>query len=695
MANRIIRGTTSYASARNRTNLFAMKRNVFISLALLLVALSILRSAVATRLDGFTIDEAYHIAAGVSYVKYNDFRINPEHPPLVKLWVGSFMAATGFRLDSLRQFNDKPGERNYANLAVFRQNDPDSVQRRARTAMYGLNGLLLLALAFALERVFNAGVSLGTLLFLAIDPTVAAHLPVVMTDLPVALLSATAVVLAARAFREWKWGDLTACSAFLGLALTAKHSAPVIVLGVALIGAGLAIVQRLGSPKHPRWLRGAKLCAVLGGAMLILWASYLFRYSESPFGTESFNRSLAEKIDDVASPRYHAGLATMAATHVVPRAYLWGFADTIRAGLEGRESLQLFFGRVYRSKGPRYFFPGIIAVKVPIGLIALILLGLFLFITRRISPDWILPGGVVLAVALFFLLVLSTGATYAGVRHALPVVVLLAIFAGIGFERALSSKTWHLKVFVAMAFVAAAVSTVPQMRPWEYFNEFVGGTTNAYKSFSDEGVNLGQRSKELAEYYKRDLKPNGMRPVCLYWVWDEEKSARGIDCFGSDEKHDAALIELPERAGTIFAGPSDFIRSSYWDAAALREAKPAERLGNLFIFQGTFYLPGEAASDFYWRGINKVYGEKPDDAEAERAFRRSVELDPTAYFVHIELGNIYLKRRSRDECVSSYTEALNYAPEDPTIRAALQNQIQLVSGEALAGVSPLRDPHME
>jgi hypothetical protein len=672
-----------------------MKRNVFISLAFLLVALSILRSAAATRLDGFTIDEAYHIVAGVSYVKYNDFRINPEHPPLVKLWVGSFMAATGFRLDSLRQFNDKPGERNYANLAVFRQNDPDSVQRRARAAMYGLNSLLLLALTFALERVFNAGVSLGTLLFLAIDPTVAAHMPVVMTDLPVALLSATAVVLAARAFREWKWGDLAACSAFLGLALTAKHSAPVTVLGVALIGAGLAIVQRPGFPNQPRWLKGAKLCAVLGGAMLILWASYLFRYSESPSGTGSFNRSLAEKIDDVASPRYHGVLATMAATHVVPRAYLWGFADTIRAGLEGRETLQLFFGRVYRSRGPRYFFPGMIAVKVPIGLIALVLLGLFFFITRRISPDWLLPGGVVLAIALFFLLVLSTGATYAGIRHALPAVVLLAVFAGIGFERALSSKTWQPKVFVALAFVAVAVSALPQMRPWEYFNEFVGGTTNAYRSFSDEGVNLGQRSKELADYYKRDLKPNGVRPVCLYWVWDEEKSARGIDCFGSDEKRDAALVELPERAGTILAGPSDFIRSSYWDTAALQEAKPAKRLGNLFIFQGTFYLPGEAASDFYWRGINKVYGEKPDDAEAERAFRRSVELDPTAYFVHIELGNIYLKRRSRDECVRSYTEALKYAPEDPTIRAALQNQIELVARQTLAGVNPLRDPHME
>ncbi|MGA8776599.1 MAG: hypothetical protein WB536_19570, partial [Terriglobales bacterium] len=62
-------------------NLFITRRGTFVWLALLLVALAILRSAVSTRLDGFTIDEAYHIAAGVSYVKYHDFRINPEHPP--------------------------------------------------------------------------------------------------------------------------------------------------------------------------------------------------------------------------------------------------------------------------------------------------------------------------------------------------------------------------------------------------------------------------------------------------------------------------------------------------------------------------------------------------------------------------------------------------------------------------------------
>ena len=57
------------------------------------------------------IDEAYHIAAGIFLRRYHDFRLNPEQPPLVTLWVGSFMAAAGFHLDSLRQFGDKVGER--------------------------------------------------------------------------------------------------------------------------------------------------------------------------------------------------------------------------------------------------------------------------------------------------------------------------------------------------------------------------------------------------------------------------------------------------------------------------------------------------------------------------------------------------------------------------------------------------------
>jgi hypothetical protein len=75
-----------------------LRKHLFVILVLLIVCGAIFRSAVTTRLDGFTLDEAYHIAAGVSYIRNADFRINPEHPPLVKLWVGRFISATGFQL---------------------------------------------------------------------------------------------------------------------------------------------------------------------------------------------------------------------------------------------------------------------------------------------------------------------------------------------------------------------------------------------------------------------------------------------------------------------------------------------------------------------------------------------------------------------------------------------------------------------
>ena len=38
--------------------------------------------------DSGTVDEVAHIPSGYSYVKYLDYRLNPEHPPLAKILAG-------------------------------------------------------------------------------------------------------------------------------------------------------------------------------------------------------------------------------------------------------------------------------------------------------------------------------------------------------------------------------------------------------------------------------------------------------------------------------------------------------------------------------------------------------------------------------------------------------------------------------
>jgi hypothetical protein len=673
-----------------------IRPRLFILLLILIVGSAILRSALATRLDGFTYDEAYHIAAGVSYVKRADFRLNPEHPPLVKLWVGSLLSATGFRLSPFRELNDKSDESGFAQQDVFLHNDPDSVQRRSRIAMYTLNGLLLILLAFALRRTFGSVAALGTMLFLAIDPTVAAHLPVVMTDLPVALLGASAVVLAACAFKTWRWTDLVACSVALGLALGAKHSSTVFYVFLALAGAVLAIFLPRFGQTDSRLRRFGKLAAVLLGALTLLWGLYFFRFRESTTMREAFNRPLADKIEDVHLPLYRFALRQMAATHIAPRAYTWGLADTLRAGVEGRAASRLAFGRVYYIRVPKYFFPGVIALKLPIGLSVLVLIGIVLFLSRCLPPDWNLPAAIVLLASLCFLAVLSSGAPYAGIRHALPVVVLLAIMGGITAHAALSPSTKSLKVLVPLAFLAAAASALPVMRPWEYYNEIIGGGKNAYLFFNDEGVDMGQRGKEIVKYYREVLQPVGEVPFVGYPLDPLiEGKARGMDCVGSDPKRDEARLNSPTWSGTFIMSTWTLSKRLWWDSPQLRAAAPVARIGNAIVFRGTFMLPGEQAPTMYFLADLKLYAEKPDLEAAERLLRQSAAIDPTAFFVNIELGNVCLKRGLREDALRAYTLALAQAPNDSALRRSIEEQMRRVTSQSLEQIPALRNPQLE
>jgi hypothetical protein len=674
---------------------FRINGRFFIFLLMLLVGAAILRSAIATRLDDFTLDEAYHIAAGVSYVQRADFRLNPEHPPFVKLWVGAFMSGSGFHLEPFREFHDKFDERTFSEENVFQQNDADSVQRRSRIAMWTLNGLLLVGLALALRDSFGPFVSLGTILFLAIDPTVSANLPVVMTDLPVALLSATAVVLATRAFQSWEWRDLLSCSGALGLALSAKHSAPVFYIFLGLAGLGLALRSGQTGAAKQRLLRLAKLCTALLAALVVLWGSYFFRFSESSSNTEVFNRPLAEKIADVNSPVYRFVLAGMSAAHIVPRPYIWGFADVIRAGLEGRALSQLAFGHLYYSKAPWWFFPGVISVKLPVGLTLLILFGVYLFFARRFPREWSLSLSIVFAATLWFLLVLSRGATYAGIRHALPAIPLLAIFAGCAMHLAITSKTIAPKIIVGLGFLLAALSAIPVVRPWEYYNELIGGARNAYLYFDDEGLDVGQRSKDLARYYRQMVQPTGELPRVAYLGSDVTLRARGVDYVGQDPKRDESQMASPVWSGTILIESRFISRRLWWDIPPLRAAAPAARFGNLLVFRGTFSLPTQSAAGLYFAATAKIFDAKPDYAAAERLFRQTVALDPKVFFADIEIGNLCMKRGSREDALRAYSAALEHAPNDRALRQSIQDQIERVSVEPLDRIGALRDPGME
>lgn len=670
---------------------------VFLLLAVAIILAAVLRSAIATRLDGFTLDEPYHIVAGVSYVQRADFRINPEHPPLVKLWVGSIISALGFHLTPFREIHDKYDERSYTNDNVWTlAANPEALQHHARIAMFAFNGILLAIFTLALYRVFGPFVALGTLLFLAIDPFVAANLPVVMTDLPIALLGASAVVLAARAFLTWSWPDLAACAAALGLALAAKHSAPIFCIALSFAGLVLALALPPKTPRDTRVLRIAKLATVLLAAVLVLWGFYRFRFTESAASQEVFNRPLADKIADLRSPGYHFALTHLAAWHLLPRAYIWGLADTARAGLEGRLESRLVFGHAY-LQAPWFFFPTIFAVKLPIGLFLLILLGLFLFFARRLPDTFRIPAALVLFVAICFLFVLIRGSAYGGMRHALPVMVLLSIFGGCAAHAALATSAKWLKATVVIAFVGAAISALPALRPWEYFNEFVGGSERAYLFFNDEGLDCYQRHRELDRYYHHVVEPAGEIPVIEYVPYDQEANYRHLDWVGRDEARDAPRFQSPIFTGIIMVQARYLGPSLLGDWPALRASRPAARFGDLVVFKGTYDIGPILADDRYYNGLNKLFTAKPDPVAAEHFFQQSVHLYPRAFWSSIELGNIYLARNARAQAIAAYTQARDNAPAASTFQQAIIDHLRTVTSTIgpLDHLPPLRDPYLE
>src|SRR6266481_9848627 len=144
----------------------------FLVLAVALIVLGVFRSAWATRLDGFTIDEPWHITAGVAYLRTGEYFLNPEHPPLVKLVAASAVPQSIFQFAAPGLLYDKTDERKFVEATMYEHNDADFIQARVRRAMYFFNGLLLLFFALATFRIFGGTVALGSLLFVLIDPTV-------------------------------------------------------------------------------------------------------------------------------------------------------------------------------------------------------------------------------------------------------------------------------------------------------------------------------------------------------------------------------------------------------------------------------------------------------------------------------------------------------------------------------------------
>jgi hypothetical protein len=655
-----------------------------------IIAAGIANSSWATRHDSYTIDEPWHIVAGVSYYREGSLRLNPEHPPLVKLWIAPWVESGWFRFPSPGRLFDKLQEREYADKVMFSYNDADRVQHSARRGMYWFHGLLFLIFGALLS--IEAGVPAASLalLFLLFDPTVAAHLPVVMTDLPLAILGGISLVLVARLARTWAWPSALLLGLFLGLTLASKHSALILLSVLPLLALAASVFSRVDSRGERR---RRVLMAVAAGLLpvVVLWATYGFRYWERTPGEDWFNRPLKDKIDDVRSPWWKSGLRIASNVRVVPRAYLWGLADVVRAGIDGRMDSALVFGKIYVGRAPLHYMPSAIATKLTPAGLALSVLALYAVGLAWRRRRWFSAESIAWIAGTWMLLVLiRSGTVYGGVRHALFLWMMIAVAAA-----AASSLLWRgcnssIRAGLCVLWVAYLASAARIERPWSYHNQLAGGTESAHLSIGNEGLDLGHRSREIAEYYHRELKPRGTKPLILYFISKEEWDYRRVERIKFKETTSHTF------RGVVIAGPAELSPGPEDRFAPLRGMTPKHRIGTVQVFEGTVALPRVRAYFLFYEAVEKLAGAKPELEAALAQLVEAAALGPDLTPIQIELGNTWLRKGGKQKALAAYRAAREGRGVDEKLRSALEAHMASVEAAGdPAKLSTFRNPAFE
>jgi tetratricopeptide (TPR) repeat protein len=272
----------------------------------------------------------------------------------------------------------------------------------------------------------------------------------------------------------------------------------------------------------------------------------------------------------------------------------------------------------------------------------------------------------------------------------LPIIPLLAVLAALTIYKAIRSRSLVLRGAVVAIAIGALLSAIPVMRPWEYYNETVGGAESANSYFSDESIDLSLRSRELADYYHETLEPAGEIPYINYPIRGAERKSRKLDWVGKDRDRDAQKLDSEYLSGTVIMGARQMN-----NFPVFRDAVPVARFGNLFVFRGSFHVPAIKANALANRANNLIYAAKPDIEAAIKLLEQALVIQPKRYPRAVELGNQYLKLGNRLEALRAYRSAKENAPPDADISELLDGQIVRVETEPLDQIAPLRNPDIE
>ncbi|MFH1549500.1 MAG: glycosyltransferase family 39 protein [Planctomycetota bacterium] len=462
-----------------------------------------------------TSDEVADLPSGYTHLMLHDYRLFPEHPPLVKTLAALPLLPTGpdMKTDDVlwKTASDSRKNWNYGILFSFDWNGgvTDEMFFRGRLVIVLLGICLGLLVFFWTRSIFGNAAGVFALFLYSFSPNIIAHSRLITTDLGVSLFALLALWCFDRALRRITPVRVLLAGITLGLAFLAKYNALVLLPVFAIILLVRALDNKRVRGKIAREFslrtRGIRLLVmpvvllvILGVTAGTIWAGYGFRfYAFSEPGLEYTGRFTDPVKSGLHQSLYEFGLDNK----LLPQAFLRGFHYNVHNS-EREDALCTLDGKTRTKPWPSYYVMTFL-YKTPVPMLIFFVAALVLAL--KLGADkWrgLLP--LIVFAFIYYATALSTNVNL-GHRLVLPVIPVIFIFTGSVINRIRGAGRGGLVLltvfFLGLAgwYVAEAALIYPDYIA--YFNQIAGGPDNGYKHLVDSNIDWGQDVKRIEKNF--------------------------------------------------------------------------------------------------------------------------------------------------------------------------------------------------
>jgi tetratricopeptide (TPR) repeat protein len=643
---------------------------------ILLLGLLVSQGLLSMRQKSATFDEVPHLGHGYFYLLTGELRIITPVVnilaalPLLFLGYRTFVIPQDFSIqkDDFERWGYVFGDR----LLYHSNYDSDWVLFLGRLPILLISmigGIFVFKWA---KELYGSRSGIFALFLYAFSPNILAHSRLITHDLGVSVFILIAL------YQFWKlrdrvtMGNLILSGVSLGLALSSKPTAVVLLplyflytFSIPISSSTIGVSTKFFTNK-----RGGYILSFIIILLIFVIALYVF----------------------ILSHGLNLGCI---------RNYLMSLFD-LSGQIQGRPSFLM--GKT--GRGWYHYFLVAFLIKTPIPTIIFILMSIIFFKkirNKRLSDEFLLiiPILTIFGVA-------SYSRFNLGLRHILPIYPLLFVFvskvANLRFHR--SNGVLSFLIFIlCWWYLVSSLKIYPHYLA--YFNEFIGGPENGYKYLVDSNLDWGQDLKGLKRWMEREeikeiyLAYFGVASRDYYGIKYQYLPSLGSGLYRGytlplDLDREILAISATTLQGVYSPGRRD-------EYSWLRNYKPIANIGySIFIYDITNDLfahkrLAEIYMDYYLapliketiREYRKIIKIDPRDPWAHKELakayakaglynkaieecQKALKLDPTIYQAYRILGLVYIDMDKKDEAIASFRKLLEINPKDEIARRALE-----------------------